>query len=81
MSPSTVARFRGALLFAIVAVLSVAYATPWASPLRESARPLLPVVVVILGTIAGVWYPMTALLEGVRGRAAGARPPFRWHSA
>ncbi|MEP7086943.1 MAG: hypothetical protein ABI884_06375 [Gemmatimonadota bacterium] len=49
----------------IVAILSVAYATPWAAPLRESARPLLPVVVVILGTISGVWYLVTALLEGV----------------
>jgi 4-amino-4-deoxy-L-arabinose transferase-like glycosyltransferase len=74
MHPSTAARFRGALLFAIVAVLSVAYATPWAAPLRESARPMLPVAVVILGTVAGVWCLVTALLEGV-SRKGG------WNSA
>lgn len=78
MTPSSDARFRGGRIFAIVAILSVAFATPWAAPFRESARPLLREVVVIFETLAGAWYLVAALMEGVsrKGGWSGATIPL-----
>ena len=70
-------RARAGWLFVAVAILSVAYATPWAATFRRELRPTLPIIVVVLGTLTGVWYLVTAFSVGVaagEGLRAAAAP-------
>ena len=62
-------RALAAWLLLVLAIGSVAYATPWAAPFRSSVSPTLPIVGVILGTLAGVMNLVMAVLAGFSRRA------------
>ncbi|MBK5188435.1 MAG: hypothetical protein JJD97_09320 [Gemmatimonadaceae bacterium] len=61
-------RAFGVWLTLAIVVASVAMATPWAAPLRQSMRPQLPVLVVILATLSGVGQLAIGAVEGVGKR-------------
>jgi len=61
-------RMLGTALMLIVIFISVALATPWASDFRQSIRPQLPIFVVVLSTIAGVWQLGSGLVSALAGK-------------
>jgi hypothetical protein len=70
-------RALAAWLLLVIAIASVAYATPWAAPFRKSVSPTLPIIGVILGTLAGVMNLVMAILAGFsrrEGWSAAASP-------
>ncbi|MDQ2766201.1 MAG: hypothetical protein M3Y30_03495 [Gemmatimonadota bacterium] len=60
-------RSVGTALMLIVIVASVAFATPWASGLRQALRPQLPIFVVVISTLTGVWQLGSGLVAGLAG--------------
>lgn len=71
-------RSIGTALMLIVVVACLAFATPWAAGLRQAVRPQLPILVVVLSTLAGVWQLGAGLVEGfaARGRWGSAAVPI-----
>jgi hypothetical protein len=55
-------------LLLVITFASVAYATPWAAPFRHQVSPTLPIIGVILGTLAGALNLVTAVVAGFSRR-------------
>ncbi|HEY2340110.1 MAG TPA: hypothetical protein VGH75_06260 [Steroidobacteraceae bacterium] len=69
----TASQERGALasrLLIGVALVSLAVATPWATPLRQSIAPVLPRFVVIAATLVGMAQLVRGIVAGF-GRCGG----------
>jgi hypothetical protein len=56
----------------VVTVASVALALPAAASVRQAIGPQLPLVVVVLGTLTGVWQLVTGVVAAVRNGGIGA---------
>jgi hypothetical protein len=52
-------------IFFIVILASLALAVPAAASVRQTIGPQLPVVVIVLGTLAGVWQLVTGIVVAV----------------
>jgi hypothetical protein len=65
-------------LMLIIALASLAFATPWAANVRQLIRPQLPLFVVALATITGVGQLVTSVVEGLgkRGGWSAAALPL-----
>ena len=55
-------------LLLMIVIGSVAYATPWAAAFRRDVSPSLPIIGVILGTLAGAANLVTAAVAGFSRR-------------
>lgn len=49
----------------VVTVASIALTLPAATAVRQAIHPLLPIVVIVFGTLAGVWQLVTGIISAV----------------
>lgn len=61
----------------VVTVASIALAFPAATALRQAINPLLPIIVIVFGTLAGAWQLVTGIIGAIANggvRASDAVP-------
>lgn len=70
---SSVARRQTLVVISIlvITVASIALAFPAATTLRQAINPLLPIIVIVFGTLAGVWQLVTGIISAMANGGVG----------